>query len=195
MPPAPRPSSDSYSASGRVHRLIEWLRSGERLTTTLAAEALAVSRRTVARDLAYLRDVLGLRVEYDPAKRSYVLADGHAALPFLPHASIIPALVRALPPGVRSDDNAEYPTVHLRFSARAVGIYTDRGGTLRSGTLNPDGTLDLYLSTPNIHELVNWVLSCGSEVEIVEPRTLRGRVRMEIQRMMEIYGAGETSAT
>lgn len=192
-PPLPQSLRSRYSATERLHHLIEWLRSGERLTTALAAEALDVSRRTVARDLAHLRDVLRLRVQYDSVQASYVLVDGHDALPFLPHPSIVPALVHALP-GNPPDEEAEYPPVHLRLSAQAVRVHTARSGHPLAGTPNPDGTLDLHLSVPNMGEFMSWILSCGSEVEVVKPVGLRKRLLVEIQRMLRVYGECAPSA-
>jgi predicted DNA-binding transcriptional regulator YafY len=67
----------------RMQRLIEWLRSGEQLTTRLAAETFEVSRRTVAADLDHLRSI-GVPLEYDRARETYVLTEPFENLPLIP---------------------------------------------------------------------------------------------------------------
>lgn len=66
----------------RLQTLIDWLRSERPLTTRLAAEAFEVSRRTVASDIEYLRQI-GAPVEFDPRRGTYLLTEPFANLPLV----------------------------------------------------------------------------------------------------------------
>ena len=146
-------------AAERVYHLIEWLRSGQPLTTPLAAEAFGVSRRTVTRDLTYLREALSLKVRFDPAQNSYVLEDEHVALPFLPRPSLAPPFVKGRLPGNLPHDEAAYPPICVRFSTRAVQVFGATSGLDLDGDVNADGTLDVNFSPPNLDEFVSGVSS------------------------------------
>lgn len=177
--------STDLSASERMHLLIEWLRSGRQLTTPLAADAFGVSRRTIARDLAYLRDVLALDVTFDAEQHSYVLAEEHTALPFLAFPSLAPVLLNS-----RLASDVQEPgrtTISVRFSARAIQAYLARGGGIPDGAANRDGTLDVHFFPPNLDEFMCYVLSRGHDIEILGPPDFRRRVHMEIRRMLALY--------
>ncbi|GIV58262.1 MAG: DNA-binding protein [Rhodothermaceae bacterium] len=75
----PRPSGPQL---WRLQQILEWLRTGRRLTQTLAAEAFEVSSRTIASDLEYLRQI-GVPLTFDRRKRSYVLTEPFGNLPIL----------------------------------------------------------------------------------------------------------------
>ncbi len=64
----------------RMQKIVAWLRTGRRFTATAAAGEFQVSRRTVMSDIEHLR-FLGVPLEYDPDKRSYVLTEAFAELP------------------------------------------------------------------------------------------------------------------
>lgn len=184
MPP-PRPSASPLSADERAHRLIEWLRSGEPLTTPLAADAFGVSRRTIARDLTHLRDDLGLDVAFDPARNSYVLAEEHTALPYLAFPALAPILLNGQLDGAPSEE--ESTVIGVRFSARALQAYAARGGRIPDGTRNEDGTLDVRFAPHNLDEFLSYVLSRGAGLEVLSPPDFRRRVHMEIRRMLTYY--------
>ena len=67
----------------RLQKLIEWLRSGRSLTTRLAAEEFEKSRRTIASDIDYLRQ-LGVPVEFDRRRGTYLLTEPFENLPLVP---------------------------------------------------------------------------------------------------------------
>ena len=197
MPPPVTPSSSKdaphpdasvdLNASERIHFLIEWLRSKEQLTTPLAADAFGVSRRTIARDLAYLRDVLALDVTFDAEQNSYVLAEEHTALPFLAFPSLAPVLLNSqLGPDAAEPEPGRTP-VSVRFSALAVQAYLARGGSVPDGATNEDGSLEARFFPPNLDEFMCYVLSRGHAIEILGPPDFRRRVHMEIRRMLTLY--------
>ncbi len=174
------------SADERIHHLMEWLRSGERLTTALAAATFGVSRRTISRDLAYIRNVLSLDVTFDAVQNSYVLAREHTALPFLAFPSLAPVLLSGgtEPTEKGADSTTE---IKVRYSARAIQGYLARGGSLDFGALNEDGTLDAFFPPYKLDEFMSYALSRGHDIEVLEPPTFRERVHKEIRRMLSIY--------
>ena len=50
------------SQSERLHQIVQWLRAGQRLSMPRIAERLGVSHATVKRDIAYLRDRVGVPI-------------------------------------------------------------------------------------------------------------------------------------
>lgn len=75
--PASRPPIE------RIFAIHERLCSGRRVTVAALAAALEVSRRTVKRDIEYLRDRLGAPIAYDRARRGYVFERPFERLPLL----------------------------------------------------------------------------------------------------------------
>jgi len=188
----PSDSHAELSANDRRHHLFEWLRSGRELTTSLAANAFHVSRRTIARDLSHLREVLSLDISFDAAQGTYVLAEEHTALPFLAFPSLAPVLLNARTDGHGADEhgteNHTPEAIRVRFSAHAIQAYVARGGRLPSEELNEDGTLDVYFTPQNPDEFMSYVLSRGHRIEVLSPPDFRQRVHMEILRMRALYG-------
>ena len=179
-------STESNSARFRIHHLVEWLRSGKPLTTSLAAQEFDVSRRTISRDLAYIRDTLSLDVSFDATQRSYVLAAKHMAIPFLAFPSLAPILISGTTES-RGQHDAGISEVRVRFSARAIRGYLSRGGTIRENVLNEDGTVEVYFQLENLDEFTSYALSRGRDIEVLAPPALRHRIHMEIRRMLSIY--------
>ena len=175
------------SANERRHHLFEWLRSGRDLTASLAAKSLGVSRRTIARDLAHLREALSLDISFDAAQGTYVLAEEHTALPFLAFPSLVPVLLDARINGHETGDyDAE--SIHVRYSAHAIQAYRARGGNVPDEVLNEDDTLDVYFAPQDQNEFMCYILSRGHHVEVLSPPAFRQRVHMEILRMLAFYG-------
>ncbi len=187
LPDRTRLPRAGLTAAERIHRLIEWLRSGQPLTTPLAATTLGVSRRTITRDLTYLRESLNLDVQFEPSQNSYVLAEEHTALPFLPFPSLAPVLLNAHFKNVPAQSEAEGTPISVRFSASAVRAYLARGGDIPEGTSNEDGTLDVSFCPQNADEFMSYVLSRGQHIEVIAPPDFRRRVHMEIKRMLAFY--------
>lgn len=180
------------SADERRHHLFEWLRSGRELTASLAAKSFGVSRRTIARDLAHLREALSLDISFDAAQGTYVLAEEHTALPFLAFPSLAPILLHARIDGHGVEDH-DPDAIHVRFSARAIQGYVARGGNVPDEVLNEDGTLDVYFSPQNQCEFMCYILSRGHHVEVLNPPAFRQRIHMEILRMLAHYGGERPS--
>lgn len=195
-PPETAPFCEGYtglSASERRHHLIEWLRSGHKLTASFAADLFDVSRRTIIRDVGHMRDVLGLDISFDASLETYTLAEEHTALSFMAFPGVLPVLLNGKVAPLERDPDLPPSAVHLRFSAREVEAYVDRGGNIPQEMRNADHTLDVYFTPTNLDEFISYVLSRGHHIEVLGPEDVRRRVYMEIHRMLDIYEGGARS--
>ena len=60
---------------GRVLWVADRISSGQKPTVKQLAEDYETTTRTIKRDIAYLRDMLGAPIEYDPASHGYYLSE------------------------------------------------------------------------------------------------------------------------
>ena len=69
----------------RIRRVLEMVREGTQsgylANSSDFKEELGVSRRTVARDLDFLRDEENAPIEYDESRKGYLLTDDSCSLP------------------------------------------------------------------------------------------------------------------
>ncbi len=98
----------------RLRTITKRLRRGRRVTVGMLAEELEVDRRTILRDIKMLRNEHGAPIEYDTAKKSYVLTE--------PNWSLLPVRLN------------ESELLHLVLAAQATGQFraTPLAGSLRS---------------------------------------------------------------
>lgn len=76
----------------------------------------------------------------------------------------------------------------IRFSAAQARYIKERKwGKEQTITENPDGSIVLDIATSGRKDLVKWVLSFGTDAEILEPRDLRCEFGENIKSMAEIY--------
>ncbi len=54
----------------------------------------------------------------------------------------------------------------------------------------PDGSLVVGMELSDLREVKRWILSWGSECEVVEPKELRGMVRNEAEGILKGNGNG-----
>lgn len=67
----------------RIYKIDYWIRSGTYPNATWMANELEVSKRTIQRDIEYMRDVLHAPIEYQTERRGFVYADNSYTLPAL----------------------------------------------------------------------------------------------------------------
>ena len=133
-----------------------------------------------------LRDAHGLAVEYDPVEETYTLNRCHAALPFIPHPDLLPALLNgSIEPGL--GERLRPGTVQVRLSPHCVQTYEAISDIDLSREADAEGWVSMRFAFPNREDVVRWILSCGAEVEVLAPPDLRQRVGMEIRRMRRVY--------
>lgn len=86
-------------------------------------------------------------------------------------------------------DEAEV-LVHLRFSPTiAPRVKESRWHHTQTIIDTPGGGCDMTLLVGGAREIRSWVLSWGSDVEVLAPATLRSEVAGHAERMRELYGS------
>jgi predicted DNA-binding transcriptional regulator YafY len=174
----------------RLQRLIEWLRSGRRLTATLAAAAMDVSVRTIATDIRHLAE-LGVRLEFDRRERTYRLMEPVENLPLIPmqRADLAAFLVAShalhafgdtprahvLRQAVRKLADALPETVHVDAHELTQTIRFDPGSRPRAELVHLSA-LDAAALERRLVRIRYWSNSRDEEtVRDVEPYTLLAR--------------------
>lgn len=74
----------------------------------------------------------------------------------------------------------------LRFDSQAVHLVNNLPG-VESSQSNPDGSLDVVLTAPDMQWLASFVLSFSSWVTVLDPPELRNMVRDWAQAVVELY--------
>lgn len=174
----------------RMLRLHEWLMENRYPNCRKMAEEFEVSAKTVQRDVNFMRDQMGLPIEYDNERFGFHYTRAVTGFPTMgasagtgrknpwryaapPAIGEKPALAAAGREGI---------AVRIRFdaaSARAV-----RGRTWHSTQVIhalPGGAVEMTLRTRDEGEIARWVLSWGGRAWVIDPPRLRNRVR-EIAR-------------
>jgi predicted DNA-binding transcriptional regulator YafY len=156
------------------------------------AEEFEVSSKTVQRDVNFMRDQMGLPIEYDKARFGFHYTRAVAGFPALGISSTrSPANPWKKSPPPPIGDRPPLPTsrgpgqpIRIRFdaeSARAVRGRTWHATQIIHGL--PDGGLDMTLRARDESEIARWVLSWGAHAWVIDPPRLRTRIR-EIAQMI-----------
>jgi len=175
----------------RMLRLHEWLMGNRYPNCRRLAEEFEVSAKTVQRDVNFMRDQMGLPIEYDKRRFGFHYTRAVTALPAMGtatgkgggnlwRASAPPAIGEK--PGLATAARGGGVAVRIRFdadSARAVRGRTWHATQVIHGA--PDGEVEMTLRARDEWEIARWVLSWGGHAWVMEPARLRNRVR-EIAR-------------
>lgn len=79
-------------------------------------------------------------------------------------------------------------TAKIWFSARqAPYVEERRWAAAQEIEHNEDGSIELTLTTSGVFDLKKWVLSFGSEAQVLEPADLASEISAEIEKMAENY--------
>jgi predicted DNA-binding transcriptional regulator YafY len=83
----------------------------------------------------------------------------------------------------------DQPAIHAKLRFTAEGAYLARGNILPWESLesNPDGSVDVVLSAPDLPWLASMTLSFANWVTVLDPPELRGLVRDWAQAVVEQY--------
>ena len=173
-------------------RIHQWLIDDRYPNCRKIADEFEVSAKTVQRDINFMRDQLGLPIEYDRERfgfRYTRLVTGFPAVgaftvnrPANPWRKSFPPPVGEMPSlsSVRGPGHS----VRIRFdseSASAVGARTWHATQLIQAL--PDGCIDMTLRVRDEWEIARWVLSWGAHAWVIDPPRIRARVR-EIARQI-----------
>lgn len=157
---------------------IQWILArvvmGERVTASLLAEQLEVSLRTITRDIDYLINSLHVPLSYDYFKRSYVLSGP------------IPILF-SLPAGMGDPEPAGVATNIIVEIDRSIVQHFRHLMLHPSQRIvhNASGEHHIHLHLPVNDMLVQWVLSFGGKIRVLEPQTLKDRVHAMAKGIVE----------
>jgi predicted DNA-binding transcriptional regulator YafY len=78
--------------------------------------------------------------------------------------------------------------VTLRFSPQAAPIIRERNWhASQSITPLPDGSLEFSVEIADPREMQPWIRSWGSEVEVLNPKSLRQMIASDAQRLYQRY--------
>lgn len=176
----------------RMMRLHERLLAGRYPNCKQMAREFEVTTKTVQRDVNFMRDQMGLPIEYDKARFGFRYTrpvSGFPAeidagrTPDRPSRQPVLSPIGERPP--LSPAGPEGLAVRIRFdpeSATAV-----RGRTWHPTQLLrplPGGTLEMTLRVRDEAEIVRWVLSWGAHAWVVDPPRLRNRMRQVAREIL-----------
>jgi len=84
---------------------------------------------------------------------------------------------------------ADQPVVHAKLRFKAEGAYLAKGNIVpwESLTENPDGSIDVVLSAPDLPWLASMTISFANWVTVLDPPELREMVRDWARSVVELY--------
>jgi predicted DNA-binding transcriptional regulator YafY len=176
----------------RLHELLV----GERYPNCRKiAEEFEVSAKTVQRDVNFMRDQMGLPVEYDKKRFGFHytrVVSGFPAIGISPEKGQHPNPWRKSPPapfGERPPLPAQGgfgEPVRIRFDAESAMAVRSRTWHATQIILSlPSGGVDMTLRARDEWEIARWVLSWGAHAWVIEPARLRSRVRDMAREILE----------
>ena len=197
-PPVPAGRSDRPSVEERIERghsrpplarmvrLHEWLMANRYPNCRKIAEEFEVSGKTVQRDVNFMRDQMGLPIEYDKCRFGFHYT---RAVTGFPSVGFSTGKVRgnpwrrSLPPPIGERPalgvaGVRGPTARIHFdaeSARAVRRRTWHPTQVIQALQN--GGVEMILRASDEWIIARWVMSWGGHAWVVEPPRLRARVR------------------
>ena len=170
----------------RMLRVHEWLMANRYPNCTKIAEEFEVSPKTVQRDVNFMRDQMGLPIEYDKERFGFHYTRPVTAFPAMgistgkglgnPWRHSPPPAMGENPALAVADKFSQ--AVRIRFDAESAR--TVRGRTWHATQVIralPDGGVEMTLRARDDWEIVRWVLSWGAHAWVIEPALLRNRVR------------------
>jgi predicted DNA-binding transcriptional regulator YafY len=170
-------------------RLHECLMANRYPNCRKIAEEFEVSAKTVQRDVNFMRDQMGLPIEYEKARFGFRYT---RAVTGFPAIGVSAASGEGSPSRQSPQPMGEHPAlaergrggmvVRIRFDAESARAA--RGRTWHASQVMhrmPGGGVEMTLRVRGEWEIARWVLSWGGHAWVIEPQRLRSRVR-EIAR-------------
>jgi predicted DNA-binding transcriptional regulator YafY len=170
----------------RMLRLHQWLVEHRYPNCRKLADEFEVSPKTIQRDVNFMRDQMGLPIEYDRNRFGFHYTRPVSAFPALgsaaskgsqnPWRTAVPPAVGERPRLAAADGNGL--TVRVRFDPESARMARSRAWQ-PSQVLHavPGGGVDMVLKVRDEGEIARWVLSWGGHAWIIEPSRLKARIR------------------
>jgi predicted DNA-binding transcriptional regulator YafY len=173
-------------------RLHEWLMGNRYPNCRKIAEEFEVSAKTVQRDVNFMRDQMGLPIEYDKTRFGFHYT---RAVTGLPSMGLPAAKTRAIPWRPSPPPIGEHPALaasgrrgyaaRIRFDAEAARMVRGRAWHATQVIHGlPGGGLEMTLRGRDELEIARWVLSWCGHAWAIEPPRLRTRVREMAREIM-----------
>lgn len=171
----------------RMQRVHEWLMEDRYPNCRKIAEEFEVSTKTVQRDVNFMRDQMGLPIDYDKERFGFHYTRSVSGFPAL-GASTVKARENSWKKFAPAPPLGEMPPlgpasrhaqrVRIRFDPESVRMLRERTwhATQEIHRL-PNGGADVTFRAADEWTIVQWVLSWGAHAWVVEPARLRSRVR------------------
>jgi predicted DNA-binding transcriptional regulator YafY len=175
-------------------RLHEWLTANRFPNCRKMAEEFEVSAKTVQRDVNFMRDRLGLPIDYDKGRFGF-----HYTRPVNGFPAMGAAAVKAggnpwrqsAPPAIGENPALAAAgrsgfAVRVRFDEESARMV--RGRTWHATQVIhalPGGAVEMTLRARDEWEIARWVLSWGGHAWVIEPPRLRHRVREIAREIVE----------
>ena len=175
---------------------------------TLARE-LEVSPRTVQRDIVFLRDRLQAPIEFDARRNGYRLLIAYCHFRQAMRMFAAVRIRSARETGETFSRPADFQIdgylgasfralrgcgrhcIVLRFTPDAAGRAGEKvWHKTQTSELQADGRLLLRMELSDLREVKRWILSWGSECEVLDPEELRKLVRSEAEGILKGNGNG-----
>jgi len=170
----------------RMMRLHEWLMENRYPNCRKIAREFEVSAKTVQRDINFMRDQMGLPIEYDKGRFGFRYTRPVTGFPAMGE----PAGKQVENPWRHSAPPAIGERPVLTAAGRGgvavcIGFDAESARMVRSRTWHPTqairpipgGGVEMTVRVRDESEIVRWVLSWGGHARLVEPARLRSRVR------------------
>lgn len=173
----------------RMVRLHEWLIANRYPNCRKIAEEFEVSSKTVQRNVNFMRDQMGMPIEYDMERFGFRYTQPVMEFPALGFYSTKPpgkegnwARVKPPPPLGQLPDlmarGGRGSMVRICFDAESAQAARSRTWHATQATRSlPEGGLEMALRVPDEEEIVRWVLGWSGHAWVIEPQRLRIRLK------------------
>ena len=188
----PRMEVRGYSRPplARMLRIHELLMASRYPNCTKVSEEFEVSAKTVQRDVNFMRDRMGLPIEYDKERFGFHYTRPVSGFPGVtvsagkggssPWRQSSPPMIGETPALAAAGSHGY--EVRIRFDAESARMVRARTWHATQAIHSvPGGGVDITLRARNEWDIARWVLSWGAHAWVIEPVELRNRVR-EIAR-------------
>ncbi len=170
----------------RMLRIHEWLVAERYPNCRKMAQEFEVSAKTVQRDVNFMRDRMGLPIDYDKGRFGFHYTRPVIGFPAteMPGSRVIGNPWRHSAPPAIGEKPALAVTGRTGFVAR-IRFDTESTRTVRGRTWHatqvihalPGGEVEITLRVRDEWEIARWVLSWGGHARVIEPPRLKVRVR------------------
>jgi predicted DNA-binding transcriptional regulator YafY len=171
----------------RMVRIHDWLMANRYPNCRKIAEEFEVSPKTVQRDINFMRDQMGLPIDYDKARFGFHYTRPVIGFPAMalaegkPRTSPwrqTPPPALGVPPQLSASDHRGSVQVRIRFDSEVAAAVRRRiwhpTQVIRS---LPGGGIEISMRARDEGEIARWVLSWAGRASVIEPLRLRQRVR------------------